>query len=140
MKNTEYSMFKTLVNAEKNKARESNGSFSSLHEIYGVLAEETQEFFDEVRKKPDDRDPDNLLAELVQIAAVAEMAAEDLDLVEQTEEDAVSSMYLNLKDKVRELMESKCYINRSLQNRDRPSVSDLSFNAEIVEELERMID
>jgi NTP pyrophosphatase (non-canonical NTP hydrolase) len=133
-------MFKTLVNAEKNRAREFNGSFSSLHEIYGVLAEETQEFFDEVRKKPDDRDPNNLLSELVQIAAVAEMAAEDLELVDVEEKDESSSMYINLKNKVKELMDSRYYVNRSLQSRERPPITETSFNKDIIEELERMID
>ena len=99
-------MFKDLVIQEKQRARELHGSFSSLHEIYGVLAEEIQEFFDEVRTKPDERDADNLLSELVQIAATAEMAAEDLQIVDVMNENEVSSKYTDLKSAVIDLINS----------------------------------
>ena len=76
--------FRELVEQEKGQAREANGDFHSMHEMYGALAEEVAEFFDLVRLKPAEREPDAVLSELVQIAAVVEMSAEDMYLVEKT--------------------------------------------------------
>lgn len=77
--------FRILIEQEKNSARLSNGNFNSMHEIYGVLAEELFELFQQMILKPEQRDPENVLQELVQISAVAEMAAEDLYLVEKSD-------------------------------------------------------
>lgn len=52
-----------------------HGEFNSLHEAYGVLLEEVDELWEEVRKKRKDRDPARIRAELVQIAAVCVKAA-----------------------------------------------------------------
>jgi hypothetical protein len=45
--------------------------FSSPHELYGVLAEEMAELFDEVRMREDRRSLQRLRAELIDIAVVA---------------------------------------------------------------------
>lgn len=50
----------------------------SHHEAFGVLYEELLEYLDEVRVKDSKRDFSNMYLELVQIAAVANRAAEDL--------------------------------------------------------------
>lgn len=46
-------------------------NFHSMHEAYAVMLEEVDEFWDEVRKQPCDRDPGAIYKELVQIAAMA---------------------------------------------------------------------
>lgn len=50
-------------------------AFNSAHEAYGVLAEEFDEFWDEVKINQKRRDPYKMRAELIQIAAVATRAA-----------------------------------------------------------------
>ena len=52
----------------------------SPHEAYGVLAEELDEFFDQVRLKPELRDPTVMRKELIQIAAMSIRAIQDFDL------------------------------------------------------------
>lgn len=76
--------FPDLVKAENNRALEQYGPINSLHEGYGVLAEEIAEFFDEVRKKDSDREPDAILGELVQIGTMAQRIAEDLQFIPHT--------------------------------------------------------
>lgn len=46
-------------------------SFHSMHEAYAVLLEEMDELWEEVRKRPLDRDPLSIYQELVQIAAMS---------------------------------------------------------------------
>lgn len=52
--------------------------FNSAHEAYGVLAEEVDEFWDEVKKRRTLRSPERMREELIQIAAVAIRAVVDL--------------------------------------------------------------
>jgi NTP pyrophosphatase (non-canonical NTP hydrolase) len=134
-------MFRSLVETEKENARNSYGSFHSMHEIYGVLCEEVAEFFDEVRKKPDLRNPQDVLSELVQIASVAEIAAEDLELVDITVEQMASSKYETLKDAVREFVAS---MNRgsvvSLQKRDSCITSAFSFDEDKLNKVVELIN
>jgi len=67
------------IKLELAKAREKHpGAFNSPHEAYGVLIEEVQEFFDEVRRQKWNREA--MRKELLQIAAVSLRAIEDLDL------------------------------------------------------------
>lgn len=73
--------FPDLVKNENQAAIEKYGPINSLHEGYGVLAEEVAEFFDEVRKKNSEREPDSILGELVQIGAMAQRIAEDLQFI-----------------------------------------------------------
>jgi hypothetical protein len=71
--------FPALVKAELERARRLHpGNQRCLHEAYGVLQEEVDEFWDLVKfKKPD---PKKVLEELVQVAAMAQRSAEDLEL------------------------------------------------------------
>ena len=46
-------------------------NFHSMHEAYAVMLEELDELWEQVRKKPQDRDPEVIYKELIQIAAMA---------------------------------------------------------------------
>ena len=59
---------------------EAKGEFRSLHEAYGILLEEVDEFWDEVKKKPQNRDKQNIVKELIQIAAISIKAIKSLKL------------------------------------------------------------
>lgn len=63
---------------ERIQSKFGSAPFHSAHEAYGVLAEEVDEFWDEVKKKRKNRDPELMRAELKQIAAVAIRAMTDL--------------------------------------------------------------
>lgn len=54
------------------------GMQNSLHEGYGVLMEEVEEFWDEVKKRQSKRDPAKVYAELVQVAAMAVRTLHDV--------------------------------------------------------------
>lgn len=74
--------FQRLVADELTSARKKHpGKQNSFHEGYGVLLEEVDEFWDEVKKRSSKRIPAKVLAELVQVAAMAQRTAEDLGLV-----------------------------------------------------------
>lgn len=134
-------MFRTLVDKEKENARNAYGGFRSMHEIFGVLYEEVMEFFDEVRKKPDERKEEEVLSELVQIASVAEIAAEDLELVDITEEQLASSKYEQLKIAVKNFVDS---MNRgsvvNLQKRDSCITSAFSFDEDKLQKVTELIN
>lgn len=72
--------FTDFVRMELERIRE-RGDFNSCHEAYGVIAEEFDEFWDEVKAKAAERNYSNMLIELVQIAACCQKAAESLNLV-----------------------------------------------------------
>ena len=75
--------FAALVAAELHKARTKHPTtYPSAHYFYGVIAEEVDEFWDLVKaQKPSNED---MLKELVQIAAMAQRAAEDIGLIQKT--------------------------------------------------------
>lgn len=73
--------FASLVSAELRRARQGHKPINSLHEGFAVLFEEVDELWDEVRKKSDDRNRGEVLAELIQIAAMARRMAEDLGYI-----------------------------------------------------------
>lgn len=66
------------VVAEVDRAVQKHGNYSSPHEAYGVLLEEVDEFFDEVKKQKADVSKENMRTELIQIAAVCVRAVHDL--------------------------------------------------------------
>jgi NTP pyrophosphatase (non-canonical NTP hydrolase) len=75
--------FAELAEKELSRARALHpGKQHSLHEGYSVLLEEVDEFWDEVKRKSEQRSRTQLLKELVQVAAMAQRTAEDLGLVE----------------------------------------------------------
>lgn len=61
----------TELNAAMQCAISLHGNFASLHEAYGVLMEEVQELFDEIKKKSENRDMEAVCRESLQVAAVA---------------------------------------------------------------------
>lgn len=72
--------FPQLVKAELAAARAGHDPIHSLHEGYAVLLEEVDEFKVEVWKRRSKRKKAEVLAELVQVAAMAQRVAEDLKL------------------------------------------------------------
>lgn len=75
-----HAVFK-LVGDELDAARQNHPPMNSHHEAYGVILEEVDEYWAEVKKKAKDRRPSEVRAELVQIAAMACRAIIDLDLL-----------------------------------------------------------
>lgn len=70
------------VLAESLRAQEKYDDFASMHEAYGVLAEEVAELFTEVCTKARDRTRQlRIREEAIQIAAVALRIAEQADRV-----------------------------------------------------------
>ena len=69
---------------EENTAFEKYGHFNSTHEVYGVLIEEVQEFFEIVREKPAISEAElktktqRMINELNQIRAIAQRAMNEL--------------------------------------------------------------
>lgn len=76
MNTTEDFLHATQLEAER--ATSLHGNFNSAHEAYGVLAEEVEEFWEEVRKKREHRTQQSMAVELVQIAAVCLKAYQKL--------------------------------------------------------------
>lgn len=72
--------FPELVEERILNIRSKFGPYNGYHEAYAVILEELDEFWDIVRKKAIDRDPEETLSELVDIAACCQRAAEDFDL------------------------------------------------------------
>ena len=71
--------FNEMVDVEISNARAKHPTpINSSHEAYSVILEELTEFWDEVRKQIEDRDPERMGDELVQVAAMARRAFEDL--------------------------------------------------------------
>ena len=70
--------FNQLVSEELNKARSKHsGNIHNHHEAYAAIKEELDEYWDEVKKQTSKRDVDNMLKELVQIAAMCRRTAKD---------------------------------------------------------------
>jgi pyridoxine/pyridoxamine 5'-phosphate oxidase len=66
------------VAAELEQARAVHAPIHSAHEGYSVILEELEEFWNEVKRKRHERDPEVMWAELVQVAAMAARTAEDV--------------------------------------------------------------
>jgi len=66
------------IDREVDRAVTKHGHYNSPHEAYGVLLEEVDEFFDEVKKQKADVDRGAMRTELTQIAAVCVRAIYDL--------------------------------------------------------------
>jgi len=73
------------MDLEEKQAFEKYGHFNSTHEVYGVLIEEVQEFFDIVREKPATdkvqyyNKLNRMCNELDQIRAIATRAKRELE-------------------------------------------------------------
>jgi NTP pyrophosphatase (non-canonical NTP hydrolase) len=72
--------FEPAIDAARHKAieaQEEYGDFASMHEAYGVLAEEVAELFEAVRRRQNDRArPTEIRCEALDVAAVALRIAE----------------------------------------------------------------
>ena len=75
------SKFPSYVQLEIEEDRNKFDPIGNLHEGYAVLLEEVDELWDEVRKQPSVRRKSDVMSELVQIAAMAQRIAEDLEYV-----------------------------------------------------------
>ena len=73
-------LFADLQCHEIESARAKHHPINSAHEGYSVILEELDEFWEEVRKKRSERSRERMLAELVQVAAMAQRTAEDVVL------------------------------------------------------------
>lgn len=71
--------FATRVAEELSKARAKHKDIKCAHEAYAVILEELDEVWDEVKQQK--WGPEALLKELVQVGAMAQRAAEDLNLI-----------------------------------------------------------
>lgn len=71
-------LFADLQRHEIESARAKHRPINSAHEGYSVILEELDEFWEEVRKKRSERSRERMVAELVQIAAMAQRTAEDV--------------------------------------------------------------
>jgi glutamyl-tRNA reductase len=76
------------VAAELVHARSLHAPMNSAHEAYSVILEELEEFWEEVKKKRQSRDPEKMRRELIQIAAMAIRASSDLSLTVTSEKVA----------------------------------------------------
>lgn len=70
--------FAQLQHEELERARSKHAPIHSAHEGYAVILEELQEFWDEGKKKRSERNQDQMVAELVQVAAMAQRTTEDV--------------------------------------------------------------
>jgi hypothetical protein len=73
--------FLEALDDEFKKACHKFKPFNSSHEAFAVIQEEVDEFWEEVKKKKEERDPAKMLKELIQIAAMARRSANDLGLL-----------------------------------------------------------
>lgn len=74
--------FAHAVACELARAKAKYAPLNSHHEAYAVMLEELDEYWQEVKRWPLSHDTAKMRAELVQIAAMAQRAAEDLNLKE----------------------------------------------------------
>jgi hypothetical protein len=72
---TEYIL--SAVANELETAVKRYGPMTSPHEAYAVILEEVDEYWDEVKQKPNLRDKERMKRELIQVAAMAMRAIQD---------------------------------------------------------------
>ena len=72
---TEYIL--SAVANELETAVKRYGPMTSPHEAYAVIQEEVDEYWDEVKQKPNLRDKERMKKELIQVAAMAMRAIMD---------------------------------------------------------------
>lgn len=61
----------SLIESAARRATEEHGNYNSLHEFYAVLLEETDELWDEIKKRHESREPEAIAREIIDVAAVA---------------------------------------------------------------------
>jgi hypothetical protein len=75
------STFSDAVQRELLEARAKHARLNSAHEGYAVILEELDEFWEQCRLRREQRDKREMLRELIQISAMAQRTAEDLELL-----------------------------------------------------------
>lgn len=70
MRQADMNALLNVVGAEVRRAEKLHPPINSLHEGYAVIAEELDEFWEQVRRKASDRDPVAVRTELIQTAAM----------------------------------------------------------------------
>lgn len=68
------------VRDEVARARRKHAPMNSAHEGWAVIVEEVEEFWDEVKLQTEARSPENMLKELIHVAAMAARCATDIGL------------------------------------------------------------
>jgi hypothetical protein len=81
-----------LIEEEWKKAQRGFPAFNSCHEGYSVILEELDELWEEIKTK--NRDPDRLVAEAVQVGAMAARFLTDIALPLQRRKDAATAEWL----------------------------------------------
>lgn len=71
MNHTSLARVLALVADEVTRTSEHHDEFNSAHEGYAVLAEEVDELWDEIKKRPETRSNAALRKEAIQVAAMA---------------------------------------------------------------------
>lgn len=75
--------FTRAVELECSRAEDIHAPINSLHEGYAVILEELDEFWEQVRLKAEQRSPEAVLQELVQVAAMAARTAVNCGVVKE---------------------------------------------------------
>lgn len=70
----------TAIGIEVRSAVQKHASLNSAHEAYAVILEELDEFWDEVKLRREQRDPQAMRNELIQTAAMCVRTIIDLGL------------------------------------------------------------
>ncbi len=86
--------FEELVQKEYDKRRADGCACANWHQAAGLIFEEVDEFWDEVKKRPGKRNKLNALKELIQISGLCRRAAEDLGLLTYYNEMIQKDPYL----------------------------------------------
>jgi len=111
-----------------------------VHHAYGLLREELEELFDEAREKQ--TTAENILAELVDIAAMAQKAAEDLNLVpEGLSEEGTALENAELKEFLKELKIS--LVHRSMRGKPRQQGQEgprlFEVKSDLIDNIEQLL-
>lgn len=116
--------FPDLVAAELQSARAEHGPHHSLHESYGIILEELDEFWAEVKRKEPCKE--RLVAELVQVAASCQRCAEDLTLVKQAYSDRQSLLdTIQIQDAEIQRLRAELQMERERSESLNRTVNDL---------------
>jgi hypothetical protein len=82
-------LFPGCVARELARARARHGNITGAHDGYAKILEEVDELWDEVRRREEFRMPGAMFGELVQIAALCQRMAGDLDLMKAMDPEEV---------------------------------------------------
>lgn len=125
--------FPELVHKSVTSQHINYAPISTMHEAYGLILEELDEFWDLVRLKDGQAKPEDILGELVDIAAVTQKIAEDFELTSALN---VGTEQLDLVEKLRSritsLEEHLLYLKMWFIGSQRSVASPVQKNAKVV--------